>query len=161
MPQVIVIAGPNGAGKSTSAPALVEGIPFVNADEIAKYLSPQFDQNVNLQAGRLMRERLDDLERQHTDFALETTLASRCLRRAWSDCGTLTTRYGWCSSGCRAWNLPFSVSPTVSGAAGMTSRKRPYSGDTGQAYTTSSICTNRWLLPGGYTTMRHPENLSS
>jgi predicted ABC-type ATPase len=79
MPQVIVIAGPNGAGKSTSAPALVAGIPFVNADEIAKGLSPQPGQNVNLQAGRLMLEQLDDLERQRANFALETTLASRAL----------------------------------------------------------------------------------
>lgn len=79
MPQVIVIAGPNGAGKSTSAPALVEGIPFVNADEIAKELSQQPGGNINLRAGRIMRERLDDLEKQRLDFALETTLASRAL----------------------------------------------------------------------------------
>lgn len=79
MPQVIVIAGPNGAGKSTSAPALVEGIPFINADEIAKGLRTGAGQNVNLQAGRLMREQLDGLERHRADFALETTLASRAL----------------------------------------------------------------------------------
>jgi predicted ABC-type ATPase len=77
MPQVIVIAGPNGAGKSTSTPALVGDIPFVNADEIAKSLRPQLGQNINLQAGRLMREQLDDLEHQRVDFALEMTCSPK------------------------------------------------------------------------------------
>jgi predicted ABC-type ATPase len=44
MPNIFVIAGPNGAGKSTSArtllPDSLDCVEFVNADEIARGLSP-------------------------------------------------------------------------------------------------------------------------
>jgi predicted ABC-type ATPase len=54
-PEIVVIGGPNGAGKSTLArPALPEGMPFVNADEIAKTLPDDFKGNRDLEAGRLL-----------------------------------------------------------------------------------------------------------
>jgi predicted ABC-type ATPase len=79
-PQIIIIAGPNGAGKSTSAPDLLpEGVAFINADEIAKSLPGFPSSAVDMQAGRLLLERLEELAGQRADFAIETTLASRAL----------------------------------------------------------------------------------
>jgi predicted ABC-type ATPase len=79
-PQVVVIAGPNGAGKSTAAAYLLpEGMTFINADEIAKTLPGDPSPAADLHAGRLALERMDELERQRADFAVETTLASRSL----------------------------------------------------------------------------------
>lgn len=79
MPNLFVIAGPNGAGKSTSAPRLLTGSravsAFVNADDIA--VSEDVGE---IEAGRIMLGRLDDLARKRQDFAIETTLASRSLR---------------------------------------------------------------------------------
>ncbi len=79
MPNLFVIAGPNGAGKSTSAPRLLTGVrrvaAFVNADDIA------VAQGVGeIEAGRIMLGRLDELAGGRKDFAIETTLASRSLR---------------------------------------------------------------------------------
>ena len=80
-PNVVVIAGPNGSGKSTAAPALLRdylGITeFVNADVIAQGLSGFGSENVALQAGRIMLDRLKELAAEEADFAFETTLASR------------------------------------------------------------------------------------
>ena len=80
-PNVVVVAGPNGSGKSTAAPALLRdylGITkFVNADVIAQGLSAFGSENVAMQAGRVMLERLEDLAGEQLDFAFETTLASR------------------------------------------------------------------------------------
>jgi predicted ABC-type ATPase len=50
---------------------------FVNADEIAKGLSPFNPENVSIEAGRLMLSRIKELINHHVDFAFETTLASR------------------------------------------------------------------------------------
>ena len=52
---------------------------FVNADEIAKKLAETVTDAVNVQAGRLMLQRLNKLEAQRASFAVETTLASRSL----------------------------------------------------------------------------------
>jgi len=80
-PNVIVIAGPNGSGKSTAAPALLRdylGITeFVNADVIAQGLSAFGSENVSIQAGRIMLNRLKELASEKADFAFETTLAAR------------------------------------------------------------------------------------
>ena len=50
---------------------------FVNADEIARGLSPFNPGSVAIKAGRLMLQRMDDLLSEGTDFAFETTLATR------------------------------------------------------------------------------------
>jgi len=49
----------------------------VNADEIAKGLSPFQPEKVAFEAGRIMLQRLDDLLLANENFAFETTLASR------------------------------------------------------------------------------------
>ena len=79
-PEIVLFAGPNGAGKSTFARfALPEAMPFVNADEIAKMLPADFSGNAELEAGRLLIERVNHLSAHRKSFALETTLASRSL----------------------------------------------------------------------------------
>ncbi len=78
-PQFIIIAGPNGAGKSTSATTLLpHGMPYINADEIAKRLreaAPASD----IEAGRQLIREWEEYESRLDDFAIETTLASRSL----------------------------------------------------------------------------------
>lgn len=54
---------------------------FVNADEIAKGLSPFNPESMAIQAGRLMLERIDALLEQRATFAIETTLATRSYSR--------------------------------------------------------------------------------
>jgi predicted ABC-type ATPase len=81
MPNVVVIAGPNGAGKSTTAPKILREAlavrEFVNADTIAAGLSAFAPETVAFAAGRAMLNRIKVLADGRTDFAFETTLASR------------------------------------------------------------------------------------
>ena len=80
-PHVIILAGPNGAGKSTSAPLLLRDTfavdEFVNADTIAYGLSAFAPEKAALEAGKIMLRRLRELAEKRTNFAFETTLASR------------------------------------------------------------------------------------
>lgn len=79
-PQILVLAGPNGAGKSMAAARLLPtSIPFINADEVAKTLPNYPSQGADIEAGRIVLRRMDELEREHASFAVETTLASRSL----------------------------------------------------------------------------------
>lgn len=81
MPKLYIIAGPNGAGKTTTAYTLLPeflGIQeFVNADEIARRLSPFNVESVAFEAGRIMLQRIDYLMSKGVDFAFETTLSTR------------------------------------------------------------------------------------
>jgi predicted ABC-type ATPase len=58
MPTLYIIAGPNGAGKTTASNTLLPeffGInQFVNADEIAKGLSPFAPESVSVESARIM-----------------------------------------------------------------------------------------------------------
>jgi predicted ABC-type ATPase len=79
MKDVFVIGGPNGAGKTTTAnrllPTTLELREFLNADEIARGLSP-FDPEANaVPAGRMMIDRIDRLVAAGKSFAFETTCA--------------------------------------------------------------------------------------
>lgn len=79
--QMYIIAGCNGAGKTTASftilPDILNCKEFVNADEIAKGLSPFQPEKVAIQAGRLMLNRIEELLDEGTNFAFETTLATR------------------------------------------------------------------------------------
>ncbi len=81
MKTLYLLAGCNGAGKTTAAyallPTLLDCREFVNADEIARGLSPFRPETVSIQAGRLMLARLHELLAVGESFALETTLATR------------------------------------------------------------------------------------
>jgi predicted ABC-type ATPase len=50
---------------------------FVNADEIAKGLSPFQPEKVSFEAGRIMLNRISELLTQNANFAFETTLATK------------------------------------------------------------------------------------
>jgi predicted ABC-type ATPase len=81
MPKLFIIAGCNGAGKTTASytilPEMLKCDEFVNADEIAKGISPFTPEKAAIQAGRIMIERVDALLEEKKDFAIETTLATR------------------------------------------------------------------------------------
>lgn len=81
MPNLYIIAGCNGAGKTTASfnvlPQILDCKEFVNADEIAKGLSPFAPETVAIQAGKLMLQRIDKLLNEGVSFAIETTLATR------------------------------------------------------------------------------------
>lgn len=79
-PNMYIIAGCNGAGKTTASytilPEILDCREYVNADEIARGLSPFKPESVSFEAGRIMLHRLRELMHQQSSFAFETTLAS-------------------------------------------------------------------------------------
>lgn len=81
MPNLFILAGCNGAGKTTAAytllPEKLSVLEFINADEIARGLSPFNVDSVAIDAGRLMLQRIDYLMSKRIDFAFETTLSTR------------------------------------------------------------------------------------
>ena len=80
----LFIAGCNGAGKTTASysvlPEVLDCREFVNADEIAKGLSPFNPEDVAIEAGKLMLQRINYLIAQKKTFSIETTLATRSYR---------------------------------------------------------------------------------
>lgn len=76
-----IIAGCNGAGKTTASftilPEILDCKEFVNADEIAKGLSPFQPEKVSFEAGRIMLNRINELLNENENFAFETTLATK------------------------------------------------------------------------------------
>ena len=79
-PTVYLIAGCNGAGKTTFAIEFLPSIGvirFLNADEIARGLSPLKPEAVAFKAGRLLLNELRELIDRHETFALESTLSGR------------------------------------------------------------------------------------
>jgi predicted ABC-type ATPase len=76
-----IISGCNGAGKTTASftilPEILDCKEFVNADEIAKGLSPFQPEKVAFEAGRIMLNRINDLLRNNESFAFETTLSTK------------------------------------------------------------------------------------
>ena len=103
MPKLYIIAGCNGAGKTTASYAVLPEMlgckEFVNADEIAKGLSPFNPESVAIEAGRLMLQRMDDLLSEGSDFAFETTLSTRSyvkfIERAQAKGYFVTLLYFW------------------------------------------------------------------
>lgn len=78
---IYIIAGCNGAGKTTASftilPEILDCKVFVNADEIAKGLSPFQPEKVAFEAGRIMLVRIESLLNSNISFAFETTLATK------------------------------------------------------------------------------------
>lgn len=79
-----IIAGCNGAGKTTASftilPEILDCKEFVNADEIAKGLSPFQPEKVAFESGRIMLNRIQELMSEDVNFAFETTLATKSYR---------------------------------------------------------------------------------
>ena len=69
-----IIGGCNGAGKTTASytvlPDILECREFVNADEIARGLSPFNPEGVAIEAGRLMLKRIEELLASEVSFSI-------------------------------------------------------------------------------------------
>jgi predicted ABC-type ATPase len=81
MPNLYIIAGCNGAGKTTASftilPEMLDCKEFINADEIARGLSPLNPDKAAIEAGRIMLSKIDKLISIQLDFAFETTLSTK------------------------------------------------------------------------------------
>jgi predicted ABC-type ATPase len=77
--RIVMIAGPNGAGKTTFAeeflPKEANLPPFINADLIARGLSPFAPEAVAIQAGKIMLQQIAANVAAGRSFAFETTLS--------------------------------------------------------------------------------------
>ena len=106
MKRLYIISGCNGAGKTTASytilPDMLECDEFVNADEIAKGLSPFNPNKVAIKAGRLMLTRINELLENGVDFAFETTLSTRSyvntVKKAQEKGYLVTVLYFWLNS---------------------------------------------------------------
>ena len=80
-PICYIVAGPNGAGKTTFAlqylPKIVSCNNFINADEIAKGVSPLNFEAGLLQASKIFLQSLNQKIENKETFAFETTLSGR------------------------------------------------------------------------------------
>ena len=78
---IVIIAGPNGAGKSTFAEQFLlreAGCPdFINADQIARGISPFAPERAAIQAGKVMLAMMARKAHRGESFAFETTLSGR------------------------------------------------------------------------------------
>ena len=101
-----IISGCNGAGKTTASytvlPEVLHCKEFVNADEIARGLSPFNSESVAIEAGRLMLQRIEDLLAKEESFSIETTLATKSyinlVRRAQAKGYTVRLLFFWLNS---------------------------------------------------------------
>ena len=101
-----IISGCNGAGKTSASVTILPDIlkckEFVNADAIAKGISPFNPESVAVEAGRLMLQRIDFLLNGDESFAIETTLATRSysnlVRRAHQNGFSVQLLYFWLPS---------------------------------------------------------------
>lgn len=103
---VYIMAGPNGAGKTTFVECYLNRYiacdEFLNADMIAKGLSPFAPERQSLLASQIFLERLGTLELGTVSFALETTLSGLSYRQriaSWKQLGfSVTLFYLWLPS---------------------------------------------------------------
>ena len=109
-PTIYVIAGCNGAGKTTFAkeflPKEVKCLRFLNADEIARGLSPLKPSAGAVQAARLLLTQVEECLRRRETFALESTLSGkgyiRLFRRARKLGYEIELHYLWLSTAAQA-----------------------------------------------------------
>lgn len=103
MKEIVLLGGPNGAGKTTTArvllPEFLDLHPFLNADEIARRLSPRDVEAVAFAAGRQMIEGMRALVRSGQSFAFETTCSGKSYLRLLDQCRQngwrITLLYFW------------------------------------------------------------------
>ena len=109
-PTIYLIAGCNGAGKTTFAreflPKEVKCLRFLNADELARGLSPLKPSAGAVRAARLLLTQVDECLRRRETFALESTLSGktyiRLFRRARKLGYEIELHYLWLSSPAQA-----------------------------------------------------------
>ena len=101
-----IISGCNGAGKTTASytvlPEILDCREFVNADEIARGLSPFNSESMAIEAGRLMLKRIEELLEKEETFSIETTLATKSyinlVRRAQAKGYSVKVLFFWLNS---------------------------------------------------------------
>lgn len=78
-----IISGANGSGKSTLAEVLLKEkkLEFLNADEIAKEISPNAINSVPISAGKIYFKRLSEYLKNNKSFAVESTLSGNNIVR--------------------------------------------------------------------------------
>lgn len=78
-----IIAGANGSGKSTLAEVLLKekALEFLNADDIAKEISPNAIDKAPISAGKIYFQRLNEYFAEQKSFAIETTLSGKNIER--------------------------------------------------------------------------------
>lgn len=80
-------------------PEILNCKEFVNADEIAKGLSPFQPEKIAFEAGRIMLHRLNELLENNENFAFETTLATKSYKsrviKAQKNNYTVTLLFFW------------------------------------------------------------------
>ncbi|MCP4147044.1 MAG: AAA family ATPase [bacterium] len=83
MREVIIIAGANGSGKTTFAKYYSEKYPFdfINADEIAKEISPDNLEHAKVEAGKRFFRTVDLLIKSGKSFLIESTLSGKYMTR--------------------------------------------------------------------------------
>ncbi len=104
--KMYIIAGCNGAGKTTASftilPEFMQCEEYVNADEIARGLSPFHPERVPVEAGKLMISRMTEFLRKGVTFAVETTLSTHSyvnlIKRAHKAGYTVELFFLWLSS---------------------------------------------------------------
>lgn len=76
---VYIVAGPNGAGKTTFAesylPIEANCFYFINADLIAKGISPLRPESAGIEAGRILFRKMETFSMDGLTFAFESTLS--------------------------------------------------------------------------------------
>jgi predicted ABC-type ATPase len=81
MPTLYIIGGPNGVGKTTFAdrylPDEAKQLEFVNADLIARGLSPYDPDSAAIEAGKIVLRRIRELISHRAGFTWETTMSGR------------------------------------------------------------------------------------
>jgi predicted ABC-type ATPase len=104
--EIVILSGPNGAGKTTAARKLLPKLPsikeFLNADELARAISPEDPERAAFAAGRRLLARMRELIALNQSFGLESTLSgrsylyllNRCKQAGWR----ITLLYLWLPS---------------------------------------------------------------
>jgi predicted ABC-type ATPase len=109
-PTIYVIAGCNGAGKTTFAkeflPKEVKCFRFLNADEMARGISPLKPSAGAMRAGRLMLTEIGESLKRRETFGLESTLSGKTYIRLFREARKLgyeiELHYLWLSSPAQA-----------------------------------------------------------
>ncbi len=162
MSTLYIIAGCNGAGKTTASytvlPEILDCKEFVNADEIAKGLSPFNPSSVAIEAGRLMLKRIMELLSAGVTFSVETTLSTRSyinlIKQAQDQNYTVSLIYFWLNTPelaiervkQRVANGGHNVPPSII-------RRRYYSG-LDNFFKIYMSCVDYWMLADNSSTPR-------